>query len=83
MASWPWILIAKAMGQKLDAFPNVARWRRAIKERPAVQRAVDLGKDLRRSGPPTDAERALLYDQTAKSASASASEAAARAGRKR
>ena len=67
IASWPWVLIAKAMGQPLDEFPNVARWRQAIKERPAVQKGVDLGKDLRRSAPPTDAERELLYNQTAKS----------------
>ena len=37
MASWPWVLIAKPLGQSLDEFPNVARWRDAIKERPAVQ----------------------------------------------
>ena len=49
MAIWPWVLIAKPLGQPLDDFPNVARWREAIKQRPAVQRGVDLGKDLRRS----------------------------------
>ena len=27
MASWPWVLIAKPLGQPLDDFPNVARWR--------------------------------------------------------
>ncbi len=32
-----------------------------------MQRAVDLGKELRRSGPPTDEERELLYEQTAES----------------
>ena len=72
MASWPWILISKLLGQALDAFPNVARWRNAIKERPAVQKGVDLGKDLRRTAPPTDEERKLLYHQTAKSTSAMA-----------
>ena len=67
MASWPWILIARAMGQPLDEFPNVSRWRQAIKERPAVQKAVDLGKNLRREGPPGNEERKLLYEQTAES----------------
>jgi len=67
MASWPWILIAKAMGQSLGEFPNVSRWRNALKERPAVQRGVDLGKDLRRTAPPSDEERKLLYHQTAQS----------------
>ena len=67
MASWPWVLIAKPLGQPLDDFPNVTRWRQAVKERPAVQRGVDLGKELRRSGPPSDAERMILYNQTAAS----------------
>ncbi|MEL6978786.1 MAG: glutathione binding-like protein, partial [Pseudomonadota bacterium] len=47
MASFPWVLIAKAMGRSLEPFPHLARWRAAIKERPAVRRGVDLGKDLR------------------------------------
>jgi GSH-dependent disulfide-bond oxidoreductase len=67
MASWPWILIAKPLGQSLDEFPNVARWRQAVKQRPAVQAGVDLGKELRRTAPPTDDERELLYNQTAAS----------------
>ena len=66
MASFPWVLISKPLGQPLDEFPNVARWREAIKQRPAVQRGVDLGKDLRRSTPPTDEERQILFNQTAR-----------------
>jgi GST-like protein len=64
MASWPWVLIAKPLGQSLDEFPNVARWRSAIKTRPAVQAAVDLGKELRRATPPTDEERKVLFNHT-------------------
>ena len=64
---WPWVLIAKPLGQPLDEFPNVARWRQAVKERPAVQRAVDLGKEFRRRAPPSEAERKILFGQTAKS----------------
>ncbi len=67
MASWPWVLIAKPLGQPLDDFPNVTRWRQAVKVRPAVQRGVDLGMVLRGSGPPSDAERRILYNQTAAS----------------
>jgi len=77
--SWPWVLIAKPLGQPLDEFPNVMRWREAIKQRPAVQRGVDLGKDLRRSGPRTEEERQLLFNQTARSVAAQAT-APARAG---
>ncbi len=65
MIAWPWVLIAKPLGASLEAFPNVKRWRGVIKERPAVQRAVDLGKEFRRSGPPSEEERKVLFGQTA------------------
>jgi len=69
MICWPWVLIAKPLGQSLDLFPKVARWRQAIKERPAVQKAVDLGKEFRRQAPPTEEERKILFGQTARSVS--------------
>jgi GST-like protein len=65
MICWPWVLIAKPLGAALEPFPNVTRWRGRIKDRPAVRRAVDLGKDLRRQGPPAEDERKMLYEQTA------------------
>ena len=64
MCAWPWILIAKAMQQPLDDFPNVSRWRAAIKQRPAVQRGVDLGKELRPSRSMTEEERKIAFGQT-------------------
>jgi len=63
---WPWVFIAKPLGQSLDALPNVAAWRQRIKVRPAVQKGVDLGKEFRRSGPPSDDERKILFSQTAR-----------------
>jgi GSH-dependent disulfide-bond oxidoreductase len=68
MICWPWVLIAKPLGQSLEAFPNVAAWRQRVKERPAVQAGVDLGKELRRKSPPGEAERKVLFNQTARSA---------------
>jgi GST-like protein len=53
-------------GQALDEFPSVARWRAAVRDRPAVQRGVDLGKEWRRSAPPSDEERKILFNQTAR-----------------
>ncbi len=64
MICWPWVLIAKAMGVSLEPYPNLARWRQTVKERPAVQRGVDLGKELRRQGPHSDEERKILFNQT-------------------
>jgi len=39
MASFPWVLISKPLGQALDEFPNVARWREGkdqSRQRPAA-----------------------------------------------
>src|SRR6202521_5315616 len=47
MASWPWVLIAKPLGQPLDDFPNVARWRATARDRPRAPRGVDLSKERR------------------------------------
>lgn len=65
MICWPWVLIAKPLGQSLEAFPNVAKWRNTIKVRPAVQRGVNLGSEFRRSAPPSEEERKILFNQTA------------------
>ena len=66
MACWPWVLIAPKVDQPLNEFPNVRRWRQTIKERPAVQAGVNLLKGSRRSGAPTDDERSILFNQTAR-----------------
>jgi len=65
MCSWPWILIAKAMQQPLDQFPNVTRWRASIKDRAAVRRGVDLGKELKPNQAMSDEERKISFGQTA------------------
>lgn len=64
MICWPWVLIAKPLGADLGPFPNLSGWRTRVKERPAVQRAVDLGKEMRRQRPPDEAERRLLFEQS-------------------
>ncbi len=68
MICWPWVLIAKPLGQSLDDFPKVSAWRQAVKARPAVQRGVDLGKEHRRAAPPSEAERKFLFGQSANTA---------------
>ncbi len=66
MMAWPWVLIAKPLGQSLEGFPNVSRWRDAIKVRPAVKKGVDLGKDLRRTGQHTEESRKILFGQSSR-----------------
>lgn len=63
MMCWPWVLIGKAMGLSLDEFPNVVAWRARVKDRPAVQRGVALGKESRPNRPHTEAERKILFGQ--------------------
>lgn len=64
---WPWVLIARPLGASLEGFPNLARWRALVKERPAVRRGVDLGKEHRPTGGHGPEERRILFGQTADS----------------
>ena len=67
MACWPWVLVAPRMNQPLDEFPRLASWRNTIKQRPAVRRAVDLGKELKQASAATAEDRDALFNQSARS----------------
>jgi GSH-dependent disulfide-bond oxidoreductase len=47
MACWPWVVTNKAQKIDLGAFPNVRRWYDALKQRPALRRGYEVGKELR------------------------------------
>jgi GSH-dependent disulfide-bond oxidoreductase len=47
MACWPWVVTHKAQGIDLAEHPNVSRWYAALKQRPALRRGYDLGRELR------------------------------------
>ncbi len=68
MACYPWIAPWKAQGQDLDDFPDLRRWFEAIRARPAVVRAYEIGDAIR---PPTttmsDEDKKVLFGQTASS----------------
>jgi GST-like protein len=66
MIAFPWVFIAKPLGSSLDDFPRVADWRRRIKERPAVQRAIDLYKDSQNRGRHTAENNQVLFNQGAR-----------------
>lgn len=67
MASWPWLRPFKRFGQSLDAFPEVRRWHEAMKSRPAVRRAIEIGGDWQKPGEMDEEARKILFDQTAES----------------
>ncbi len=49
MAIFPWLRSHENQGQDLDDYPSLKRWYEGVEARPAVRRALDVGKDLRRS----------------------------------
>ncbi len=61
MATWPWIRRPENQGQDRNDFPNVSRWFKAIAERPAVERAVEVLADRQRQGNITDEERKWMF----------------------
>ncbi|HYM32890.1 MAG TPA: glutathione S-transferase N-terminal domain-containing protein [Candidatus Cybelea sp.] len=64
MASYPWVVPYERQGQKLEDFPNLKRWFETMRARPAVQKALSVGKELRQ--PTMDAEaKKILFGQTA------------------
>ncbi|WP_343521194.1 glutathione binding-like protein [Sphingomonas sp.] len=68
MAIYPWIVPHENHKQNLDDFPNIKRWFEAVKARPATIRAYAKGDEVRGQAQPlTDAERAVLFGQTAAS----------------
>ena len=65
MASYPWIVPYENHKQKLEDFPHLHRWFNAIRARPAVVKAyAAAGPSYAK--PMTDAEKKVLFGQTAK-----------------
>lgn len=66
MAIFPWIRIHRKQQIDLARFPHVQRWYELLLQRPPVQRALALGRELR-ADTLTDAARQALFGQTADS----------------
>ena len=66
IAIFPWVRTWKAQQVDLARFAHVQAWYERLKARPAVQRGLDVGKDLRASTLSEDARKAL-FGQTAQS----------------
>lgn len=78
MATYPWVKIAAVFNQDMGSFPRVQSWLDRIAARPAVQRGVAAGKELRRPPPAPGSEEQkqaakALFGQTAASVAAAVS----------
>lgn len=77
MASWPWARVAHRLGQNWEDFPRLKEWVDRIYQRPAVQRALKAGEELRQqelSKADVQAMAKNLFGQTAASVAQAASE---------
>jgi GST-like protein len=63
IAAFPWVMPYRRLGNELKHFENLRRWFDAIKNRPAVQRGVDLGKDWQRDEAQREEARSIMFGQ--------------------
>ena len=49
MAIYPWVISHENQGQRMEDYPDLARWYEGMGTRPAVRRALKVGEELRRS----------------------------------
>lgn len=64
---WPWLLYSKSNGQRMEDFPDLARWFEAFGERPAVRRVAAAwweGVPIEDAVPVPDAVRQILFSRT-------------------
>jgi len=67
MASVGWVNLWQRQGQDIAEFPNLKRWLEAIKARPAVQRGMALGIELRKGIDMKDPKvQGVLFGQRAR-----------------
>jgi len=73
MASFPWVTAYKRYEVDLDQFTHVRRWFDELKNRPAVRRGMDVGKENRNFGKGMSKESlTTMFGQTAASIKAQA-----------
>lgn len=61
MATFPWVCRYRRQGQSIDDFPSVKRWRDQMSCRPAVSRAMEIGKPAGRPAPLDSEAREILF----------------------
>ncbi|MFO1361178.1 MAG: glutathione S-transferase N-terminal domain-containing protein [Burkholderiales bacterium] len=64
MAIWPWLRSHERQGVRMDDYPHVQRWFGELDARPAVQRALQVLAERRRTTPFTPAQREVMFGAT-------------------
>jgi GSH-dependent disulfide-bond oxidoreductase len=65
IATYPWIVPHERQRQRLEDFPNLKRWFKAILARPAVVRAYARAKDINTEPTVSEESKKILFGQTA------------------
>lgn len=65
IACYPWVVPYERQGQKLEDFPNLARWFQSIRVRPAVTRAYERAKAINTKPVVSDEAKRILFGQDA------------------
>jgi GST-like protein len=63
IASFPWVLPYRRLGNDLDRFVNLRKWFDTLKERPAVRRGMDLAKGWPRTRARDEEAHAVMFGQ--------------------
>jgi GST-like protein len=67
MACVGWVNLWKRQGQNIDDFPHLTRWLETVKARPAVQKGMALGMELRQGIDMKDPDvQSVLFGQRAR-----------------
>jgi GST-like protein len=66
IASFPWVIPYRRLGNDLARFQNVRRWFDNIKQRPAVRKGVELGSDWDLAEQKSDTARTMMFEQNSK-----------------
>ena len=75
MASFPWVTAYKRYEVDLNKFKEVRRWVDALKNRPAVRKGMDVGKESRNFGQkPTKESLKMMFQQDSNSIAKAAAE---------
>ena len=61
-----WVSNYAAYDQKIEEFPNLYRWFRAVHERPAVQKGLELGRNMKTNLATDKQAQKVLFGQKAR-----------------